>query len=96
MCTSERRTRSLRAVLEDEVVRFRSLYPKSTARFAEIIGKRVSHVAGPVDTLHVDERRVPVSDRLVMLVDDNDGIGAEDLERFAARVAAVLDHRGKA
>ena len=86
MSTSE----DLRAVLETEVERFRYMYPNSTVRFAEILGKRVSHVAGPTDDLLVGEVRCPVNDRLVMFVTNGDGLTEEDLRRFAVQVAWVV------
>lgn len=78
------------SILEGEAARFRALYPRSTARFAEIIGKRVSHVAGPIDAVHIEESRVVVADRVLMFVEDRDGISDEDLTRFAAQVARLL------
>lgn len=91
MCTCEDGLTRMKAILEAEVERFRQAHPSSSARFAEVIGKRVSHVAGPVRELRMDERWVPVSDRVVLLVDDRNGIGDEELERFAAQVAAALE-----
>lgn len=82
------------SILEGEAERFRALYPRSAVRFAEIIGKRVSHVAGPTDAVHIEERRVVVADRVLMFVADRDGISDEDLTRFAAQVTSLLgDHR---
>jgi hypothetical protein len=90
MSTFEDRRTDMTALLEAEVARFRRRFPRSAVRFAEIVGKRVSHVAGPVDALHIGERRVPVNDRVLMLVDDRDSISEGDLGRFASRVATVL------
>jgi len=89
MSTSERES-----ILEGEAARFRALYPRSTARFAEIIGKRVSHVAGPTDAVHIEERRVVVAGGVLMFVDDRDGISDEDLVQFAAQVARLLGDDG--
>jgi len=80
----------LKSSLEAEVARFKYMYPNSSIRFAQIIGKRVSHIAGPVDDIFVGEKRVRVNDGLVMFVNDADGIGPEQLERFAVQVAAVV------
>ncbi|MDI9583087.1 MAG: hypothetical protein QM473_02590 [Acidobacteriota bacterium] len=80
----------LKSALETEVERFRHMYPNSTVRFAEILGKRISHVAGPTDELLVGELRYPVNDRLVMFVTNGDGLTEEDLRRFAVQVAWVV------
>ncbi|NSW55516.1 MAG: hypothetical protein HPY44_05850 [Armatimonadetes bacterium] len=80
----------LRSALETEVERFRTMYPNSTVRFAEVLGKRVSHVAGPTDDLLVGELRYPVNDRLVMFVTNGDGLTEDDLRRFAVQVAWVV------
>jgi hypothetical protein len=90
MSTSEAESAKLKALLEAEVSRFRGLYPASDIRFAEAIGKRVSHVAGSLSTLHLQERRIAVNDTVLMFVDDRDGIAAEDLEQFTVQVAALL------
>ena len=91
MCTYDGRPARMRAVLETQVERFRQTHPHSSARFAEVIGKRVSHVAGSVRELHLAERRVPVNDRIVMFVGDGNAISSDELERFAAQVAAALE-----
>ena len=90
MSTSEAESAKLKALLEAEVSRFRGLYPGRDVRFAEAIGRRVSHVAGSLSALHLQERRVAVANTIVMFVDDRDGIAAEDLERFTVQVAALL------
>lgn len=87
-------TSDLKSILEGEAARFRALYPRSAARFAEIIGKRVSHVAGPIDAVHIEERCVVVADRVLMFVDDRDDIRDEDLVQFAAQVARLLGDDG--
>ena len=81
----------MKPTLEHEVARFRHMYPNSSVRFAEVIGRRVSHLAGPLDELHVAESRVAVNGRLVMFVSNGDAIPDEDIERFAVQVAAILE-----
>ena len=76
--------------LEAQVVRFRQMYPNSSIRFAETIGKRLSHVAGPVDEIHSHERRIRVNGRIVMLASDENGISDEDMERFAQQTCLAL------
>lgn len=80
----------LKPALEAEVARFKYMYPQSCVRFAEVIGKRISHVAGCDEELHPSERRVRVNDTLVMFVQDREGIPDHELERFALQVAVVL------
>ena len=94
MCTYEGRSARIKAILATHADRFRQIHPHSSARFAEIIGKRVSHVAGAMRELHLAERRVSVNDRVVMFVDDGNGISDDELERFAAQVAAALRDGG--
>ncbi len=84
------------ALLESEVERFRSMYPHSRARFARIVGRRVSHIAGATRELHIGERRVPVNSSIVMFVAAGDRIPDRDLARFATQVASALsDDRGR-
>jgi hypothetical protein len=90
MSTSDAQGRELKATLEAEAARFAALYPRSTARFAEIIGRRVSHIAGRGEQPNLQERRVPVNERVLMFVADRDDLSEEELWRFAGQVAALL------
>lgn len=80
-------------LLEAEAARFRERYPHSHVRFAEVLGRRVSHLVGSAAEAHPGERKVPVCERLVMLVHDGDEIGEAALEALAAAVAGALPSR---
>lgn len=80
-------------LLEKEAARFRERHPNSHARFAEVLGRRVSHLVGSCAEAHPGERKLPVTARLVMLVHDGDDIGEAALQAFAHEVAAALEER---
>ena len=80
----------MKELLDSEVQRFNYMYPRSCVRFAEIIGRRVSHITGCDDELHVQEQRVPVNQRIVMFVENREDISDAELERFAVQVAAMI------
>lgn len=90
-CMCEDGPADVGALLSSLVRRFGSMFPESSVRFAGIVGKRLSHIAGDTGGLYFDERRVPINDRIVMFVHDGNGIDPEALAGFGAQVAATLD-----
>lgn len=82
-------------LLGAEAARFRERYPHSHVRFAEVLGRRVSHLVGSGGEAHPGERKVPVCEGLVMFVHDGDDIGEAALEAFAAAVARAVPRRNE-
>lgn len=54
--------------LEDETAVFRRMFPDLQVRFCEILGRRISHLAGDTSEIRTGEMRMGINDGLLMFI----------------------------
>jgi len=79
--------------LEEEARRLSRNHPGLHVRFAEVVGRRLSHLAGRPDGLTSAETRVEITPRLVALL-SGPGLEALEVDDWAGRLKEALAEEG--
>ncbi len=93
--TGERRcdlsvSKDVRKILESEAADFPNLFHGLNIRFCEIMGRRVSHVAGDTSFVRCEEFRVDITPELVMFVRGSWQNMEDELNDYAKSIAEQI------